>query len=167
MQGNNIRIITSGALVCVMMLWGCPDYLHESGIHVALTHHFFHANIFHLAVNLISIWALFAWNGRYCWKQLLSAYIIATISWYFSSGSTVGISNMIFALLGLRTPSLRDKYWRQSSVITFLLITVGLSFLPNISAATHIASFVMGAAYAAVIRFINKIRRDFSRATYH
>lgn len=167
MAGNNIRIVTAGILVCMMMLFGCPDYLHGSGLHVALTHHFFHVNVFHIAVNLFSIWTLFAKGRYYNLKQLLAAYVIATISWYFSTGSTVGISNMIFALIGLRTPSLKDRWWRQSSVLTFFIVTVGMAFLPNVSAVTHIVSFVLGCVCAAVQRFVNRLGRDFSRAAYH
>ena len=167
MEGNSIRIITTGVLVCIMMVFGCPEYLHSHGIHVALTHHFFHVNIFHLAANMLSVWLIFAKGRQYSWKVLLIAYICATLSWYSASGSVAGMSNMIFALLGLRTPSLKNRWWRQTSVLTFLIITVSMAFIPNISTVTHITSFILGVVCAALNRFVKRIKSDYARASYN
>lgn len=167
MEGNSIRIIVTGVLVCMMMVFGCPEYLHGSGLHVALTHHFFHVNIFHLAANALSIWLIFGKGRRYGWKILAAAYLCATLSWYSSSGSVAGMSNMIFALLGLRTPSLRDRWWRQSSVLTFLIVTVSMALIPNISTVTHLTSFILGGICAAMNRFVKRIKSDYARASYN
>lgn len=167
MQGNDIRIILSGILVSVMLLFGCPDFLHQKGMHVALTYHLFHANIFHLAANLLSVWLIFRRGVRYGWQPIVLAYVIAVVSWFFSAGSVAGVSNMVFAYLGLRTPSLRDGWWRQSAVITFLVVTLAMAFLPNVSGITHIVSFVLGCACAAFRRILNGIASDYRRASYH
>lgn len=167
MEGNNIRIVTTGVLVTAMLLWGCPDYLQTSGLPVALSYHLFHVNVFHLAANLLSVWIIFAKGRQYSWRSLLTAYVIATFSWYCTTTPVAGISNMIFALLGLRTPSLSDKWWRTSSVLTFLAVTAGMAFVPKISTGTHLMSFVMGVVWAIIQRFINKTSRDYSRASYN
>lgn len=167
MEENNIRIITTGVLVFITMVFGCPGYLHTEGLHVALTHHFFHVNIFHLAANALSIWLIFGRGRKVAWKTLITAYICATISWYFSSGSVVGMSNMIFAFLGLRTPSLKDAWWRQSAVITFLVVTTCMALIPNISTVTHLTSFILGGVCAAFGRLIMRIKSDYARASYH
>lgn len=167
MQGNNIRIIISGILVFMALVFGCPDYLHQKGMNVALTYHFFHANPFHLAANLLSVWLIFRRGVKYRWQAIALAYILAVISWHFTSDSIVGISNMVFAYLGLRTPSFRDGWWRQSTVITFLVVTLAMAFLPNVSGITHITSFVLGCACAAFKRILNSIASDYRRASYH
>lgn len=167
MQGNDIRIILSGILVSVMLLFGCPDFLHQKDAYVALTYHLFHANIFHLATNLLSVWLIFRRCIKYRWQPIALAYVIAVISWYFTPDSIAGISNMVFAYLGLRTPSLRDGWWRQSAVITFLVVTVAMAFLPNVSGITHIVSFILGCACAAFKRILNSIASDYRRASYH
>ena len=167
MEGNNIRIVLTGILVTSMLLWGCPDYLQTSGIHVALTYHIFHVNVFHLAANLLSIWLIFAKGRQYGWSNILIAYVIATTSWYCSSIPIAGISNMIFAMLGLRTPSLRDRWWRTSAVLTFLAVTAGLAFVPKISTGTHLMSFALGTIWASVQRFIKHIGSDYSRASHN
>lgn len=167
MRGNDIRIILSGILVFMMLVFGCPDFLHQKGMHVALTYHLFHANIFHLAANLLSVWLIFRRDVTYRWQPLLLAFILAAASWYFTSDSVAGISNMVFAYLGLRTPSFRDCWWRQSAVLTFLVVTVVMAFLPNVSGITHIVSFVLGCACAALKRILKSIASDYRRASYH
>lgn len=167
MEGNSIRIVFAGLLVTFSMLFGCPVYLHGNGLHVALTYHFFHANIFHLAANVLSIWAIFAKDRRYAWCSLIVAYVCATISWYCTSSDVVGISNMIFALLGLRTPSLKDGWWRRRTVIVFLLVTAGMALVPGISAGTHLVSFFLGVLFASFQRILMMIRSDYYRASYN
>lgn len=167
MSGNSIRIILSGILVCMMLLFGCPQYLHGDGLHVAMTHHLFHANVMHLAVNCLSIWTLFRRDVRYGLTPLVFAYVIGTVSWYFTHSDPVGFSNIIFAIIGLRTPSLSNGWWKQSVVIVFLAVTALMALLPQVSAVTHIVSFVLGCLAAGAQRIIVSIGRDYRRATYN
>jgi membrane associated rhomboid family serine protease len=166
MEGNNIRIVIIGLLVTMQLLFGCPVLLHQDHGCISLIHHFFHANIFHLAVNCMSIWALFRRGQTYGLSPFLWAYLIASISWFASSADPVGFSNIIFALVGLRTPSIKDRWWVSSSVITFLAITILMAFIPQVSAITHIVSFALGCLVAGASRIINNINRDIRRASY-
>lgn len=167
MEGNSLRIIITGILTTSMLMWGCPVFLHGDGIHVALSHHFFHANIFHLAVNSMSVWLLFRKGYRYETAPLIVAFICATISWYCSAADVVGFSNIIFAIVGLRTPSLSSSWWRQPATVMFFAVTLLMAFLPQVSAVTHLVSFVLGCLYAAAHRIITSISRDYARASYH
>ena len=162
MEGNNIRIILIGILLTVYLLFGCPCFLHYEAGHVSLVYHFFHANIFHLAVNCLSIWTLFRKGVTYSVASLLWAYIIGSASWFCTSADPVGFSNVIFAIVGMRT-----KTWKSPSVITFLVITALMSLLPQVSAMTHIVSFILGCIVAGAYRIINSTSRDFRRASYH
>ena len=167
MEGNDIRIIITGLLLSETLLWGFPDFLAGKAICVAMLYHFFHANIFHLAANLLSVWLIFGKGRRYPLSHFILAYIIGTLAWYCSAVPVVGVSNFIFALLGLRTPSLKDAWWRQSSVRVFLVVTVGMAFVPNVSAVTHIVSFASGCVCAALGRIFKGIGSDYARATYN
>lgn len=167
MEGNDIRIIITGILVTSMLLFGCPDYLHGDGILVAMTHHFFHVNLFHLAANLLSVWLIFRKGRRYGVAPFIAAYICATAAWYATDMPVAGVSNMIFALFGLRTPSLRDSWWRQRNVIVFICVTAGMALVPNISGFTHLASFILGSLCAVVCRSVKVIRSDYSRAAHN
>lgn len=166
MEGNNTKITIIGILVTMQLLFGCPVFLHYDHGYISLVHHFFHANIFHLAVNCLSLWTLFRKDWKYSITTLVFAYLIGTASWFFTSADVVGFSNIIFALIGLRTPSLRHAWWKQPTVILFLAITALMAFLPQVSAVTHIVSFVLGCIVAGALRIINNLSRDFSRATY-
>ena len=166
MEGNNIKIVTIGILLTFYMLFGCPYFLHYNSWYVSLAHHFFHVSIFHLAVNSISLWFLFRKGVRYGIIPLLLAYVIGSISWFCSSADPVGFSNIIFALVGLRTPSLKTAWWRHPSVITFFVVTALMALIPGVSAITHIVSFILGCLTAGGLRIINHINRDFRRATY-
>lgn len=167
MEGSNIRITLVGVLVVVLLVCGCPEYLHCKEPWLAVAHHFYHANIFHLAVNSLSLWTLFRAGQRYSLGTLIVAFLIGSASWFFTSADVIGFSNIIFAIIGLRTPSLRHAWWRHPSVILFLAITALMAFLPQVSAVTHIVSFVFGCIVSGALRVIRSISRDFSRASYN
>lgn len=142
--------------------FGCPDFLHKDGLLVAMTHHFFHVNPFHLAINCFSLWVLLG-RGEQKW-MLVAAYICATASWFASSADPAGASNFIFALLGLKTPSLRDRWWRTQTTIIFITVTIFMGLLPQVSAVTHIVSFVLGCVCASVARKARRHINDYNRA---
>ncbi len=167
MEGQNIRIVTIGILATVYLLFGCPEFLHQDNAYIALLHNFFHANIFHLAVNSLSIWVLFRKGVRYGIGTVILAFLIATGSWFFAAKDVVGISNFIFAIIGLRTPPLNCRWWLLPNTITFFVVTALMAFLPNVSAITHIVSFLLGCMAAAATRIINKAGSDYNRAAYH
>lgn len=166
MEGGNIRIVLMGVLVTMMLLFGCPAFLHQDDAWISLVHHFFHANIFHLAVNCFSIWSLFRKGIYYTTLPLILAFIIGTLSWFCTSADAVGFSNIIFALVGLRTPSLKHEWWRSSSVVVFLSVNALMLLLPQVSAMTHIFSFVLGCLIAGAVRVYKSLNRDFRRASY-
>lgn len=166
MKGDNIRIVTIGILLTIYLVCGCPHFLHYDSGYISLVHHFFHANIFHLAVNCLSVWTLFRKGCEYKLWPIVGAYIIASISWFFATADVVGFSNILFATIGIRTPELRHSWWKNPSVIVFFAITMLMAFLPQVSAVTHIVSFVLGCIVAGTNRVIINLSRDYSRATY-
>ena len=162
--GRDYVILTAGVLLVILLLSGCPAWLHRDVWYVAFAHHFFHVNVFHLAVNCFSLWTL---RNRIRLPHVVAASLLAPASWFFSSADVVGASNFIFALIGLRTPSFRSVWWRQTSVLIFLVTTVLMAALPQVSALTHIISFAFGCAGAAVSRVFSRIADDIRRASYH
>jgi membrane associated rhomboid family serine protease len=166
MRGDNIRICTIGLLMTAMLMWGCPAWMHHNGIHIALAHHFFHANLFHLAVNCLSIWAVFRKENRYSWTDIAVPFMCGTIAWFFSSADPVGASNFLFAIVGYRSPSLRSAWWKSSSTIIFLMTSMAMAFIPGVSFVTHIVSFALGCLCAGIARLINSIRHDYRRAAH-
>ena len=95
--------------------------------------------------------------------MLVAAFAIAVLVYPLSFRPVIGFSNVLYAVLGLRTPSLKSKWWRQPAVIVFLVVTVALVFVPRFSATTHIAAFVLGMAGASLQRGWLKLTRDARR----
>lgn len=146
-------------LSLVFLFIEIPDM---TGVSAAFMHHFFHGNLFHLAVNAFSIWYIYK---RWDTQELIVAYLIATASFFVAPVMPIGFSNFIYATIGLRTPPLSSAWWKNPNTIIFLAVTFIMLLLPNVSAVTHIFSFVAGVLCAACKRWIKQITNDSSRYT--
>ena len=164
-----VRTVLILLLVVLQAVFGAPQFLlgTEDYWLRALAYSFFHASWWHLSVNCLTAWGIFSRKmslGAFL-KMLLVAFLIAVAVYPLSFRPVIGFSNVLYAVLGLRTPSLKSKWWRQSSVILFLIITVVMVFVPQFSATTHLAAFVLGTAGAAIKRrwllFVQDARRYF------
>ena len=160
-----IRYILIAILVALYTILGIPDWVRDGSYLLrASTYSFFHASVWHLAVNSLAIWGIFRKDNlcKAC-RDLAISYIIAIIVFPFSVRPVIGFSNILYAVIGLRTPPLTSKWWRSSQVIVFLIVTVALVFIPRFSATTHIAAFLLGIGCAYVRRFNQSIVKDARR----
>lgn len=158
------RLILIAVLAGLQLAFGAPDWLQPDGAPYlvrAMSYSFFHGNWWHLAVNSIAIWTIYQRQSKY--SELLFSFLIAVAVYPLSFKSVIGFSNILYAQLGLRTPSLSSSWWKQPSVIVFLAVTILLVFIPRFSATTHVAAFVLGMAIAGVRRFRNNLLRDARR----
>lgn len=160
-----VRIILVLSLVVLQAVFGAPDYLLGSGSYWlrALTYSFFHAGWWHLAVNVIALWTIFVPSRKCNWLHFVTGCIISVLVYPLSFRPVIGISNVLYAVLGLRTPSLGSRWWKQPAVIVFLLVTLAMALIPRISATTHIAAFLLGMAGAAVKRTYLELTKDARR----
>lgn len=160
-----IRYILIAILVALYAIFGIPDWIRDGDyLTRAITYSFFHASIWHLAVNSLAIWGIFRKDNlcKAC-RDLAVSYIIAVLVFPFSIRPVIGFSNILYAIIGLRTPPLSSKWWRTTPVIVFLIVTVAMLFIPRFSATTHIAAFILGIACAYVRRFNQSLVRDARR----
>lgn len=109
----------------------------DSGIFEALCYSFFHANIFHLALNL---WALFYFRPRLltCVVALAVAFISGLIPWAQMDMPTIGLSAFLFAGFARRYVSWGKAPWQL--LFTQLL----MMFLPFYNWRIHIVAFIIG-----------------------
>lgn len=150
------------ALLVAMMFVGVPSSFTDCNALVqSLTYHAFHVNAFHLAANCLGVLLLFR---RFSWGELATAYIIACVAYPFSSVPVLGISNVLFAVMGLRTPSLGNAWWRKRETMIFLLVTVLMLLVPKVSALTHIISFALGTMVSQIRIWIRKIDDIYEKA---
>ena len=161
-----VRIIIIVLLVCLQAFFGVPDFFHGTSDYWlrAFTYSFFHANWWHLAVNSLAVWTIYP-PRRGCkpCRDLLVPFLIAVLVYPLALRPVLGFSNVLYAVLGLRTPSLKSEWWKQPAVIVFLVVTIGMIFIPRFSATTHIAAFALGMAGAAIGRGWSKLTQDARR----
>lgn len=158
-----LRYILVGALAAMWYVFRAPDWLAGTDVPYmlrALSYSFFHASAWHLAVNGLATWTIFTPARPRKGRDLVVAYVIAVAVYGLSLRPVIGFSNILYAVLGLRTPALSSSWWRQPGVIVFLVITVLMLFIPQFSALTHIFSFLAGMAVAGLRRFIEKALKD-------
>lgn len=159
------RIIVIAALVVLQLVFGAPAFLLKDGDYLlrAATYSFFHASWWHLAVNCLAIWGLLKPSRKQKWQVWALAYLIAFLVYPLSFRPAIGFSNILYAVIGLQTPPLSNRWWRTPTVIVFLAVTVALVFIPKFSATTHIAAFLLGCCFAAFHRAYLKLTQDARR----
>jgi hypothetical protein len=158
-----VRVILIAVLVLLQAVFGIPGFMSDGPYwQRAFLYSFFHGNWWHLSVNAIAIWAIYKYPCKPC-RDLVIPFIIAVLVYPLSFRPVIGFSNILYAAIGLRTPSLKSKWWKQSSVIIFLVVTVALVFIPRFSATTHIAAFILGMGCSAVDRFYMSVTKDARR----
>ena len=129
----------------------------------ALTYSFFHANWWHLAINAAATWTIFDPKRKFSWLQLVTGYAIAVLVYPLSSHAVIGFSNLLYAVLGLRTPSLRSRWWRQPVVLVFIAATLAMMLSPRLAGTTHVAAFALGVIFAGIRRSWLKLTEDARR----
>lgn len=152
-------------LLVLAQSFGIPEFMLDGPYwQRMLLYSFFHANWWHLAVNCIAAWSIYS-PKRSCkpCRDLVIPFIIALIVYPLALRPVIGFSNILYAVLGLRTPSLSSSWWKQWSVLLFIAVTVAMVFIPQFSATTHIASFAAGVFCASISRSFNELTKDARR----
>lgn len=151
-------------LLVLAQSFGIPEFMLDGPYwQRMLLYSFFHANWWHLAVNCIAAWSIFVPARKCSTGMLVAAFAIAVLVYPLSFRPVIGFSNILYAVLGLRTPSLSSSWWKQWSVLLFIAVTVAMVFIPQFSATTHIASFAAGVFCASVSRSFNELTKDARR----
>ena len=134
-------------IVCsILLITGVPQWLTDTRwpLLCATLYPLYHANLFHLAVNMIAVWTIYAPERNNKGLLLLSSWIISCIVWLGAPHPVVGISNLLYASIGCLSPVLRPGYWRTPAVIIFYGMTFFMVILPSVAGWSHIAALAMG-----------------------
>lgn len=109
---------------------------------------FLHASILHAAVNC---WCLLSivFNRTVMMWQMMVAYAIAVSypSVWMGQTVTVGLSGMLFALLGII--SMTSRKWYLNVAVIGSVILFGYLF-PNINASLHLYCYIAGLAVGVI-----------------
>lgn len=162
-MGKAVRYILIVALAVCYFL-PKPGCLLTMAFPAHVAHHFFHANVFHFAVNALAAWSVLDPRARTEIWMLPVAFAIGSFSYCFAIKPVVGFSNILFALAGMRTPSFKSAWWKSSNAVVFFASMLVMVFLPMFSATTHLVSYIFGVGVGAAIRFYKGLDYDTRRA---
>lgn len=155
---DRIEKILLTVVCCVMMFFpriAYDDYIPDMDVekwHSHLLYHFSHANVFHLAGNLICLWIMRVRVRAVCaWACASVASVLPYTVWSWrdmclTALPTLGMSGMIFASLGFAWACYGT--WRQvmTRVMPVIFVT---GMIPNINLLIHLYSFLI--AYGAAL----------------
>lgn len=148
-------------LLVVFLVPNGNEWLLQQGrMAQAFLYHFFHGNIFHLLANSLSLYVIVPRSKTW---HLIAAYAIASLSALLISSPIIGISNIVYALIGVRTPSFDSWWWRHPGTMIFFAVTLLMLFLPNVAGLTHIICFVAGLVISIANRTFSRIKKDVAR----
>ena len=155
-----LRIAIIVLLVALQAIFGIPDYM-TGGPYLqrALTYSFFHAGWLHLAVNCLAIWGVYGRGCKPC-RDLLLSILVAVLVYPLSLRPVIGFSNVLYCTLGLRVPPFSHPWWKSRNALVFIVVTIGMVFIPQLSATTHIAAFLCGMLLSYILRSIQNITKD-------
>ena len=162
-MGKALRYIVVLLLAAVYFV-PKPHFLLTMDFPAHLLHHFWHANVFHFAVNALAVWTVLDPRTRPAWWLLPAGFAIGSLSYCFALKPVIGFSDILFAMAGLRTPSFRNAWWKSTNAKVFIGSMFLMLLLPGFSATTHIGAFALGAGVAFFIRFSKGLDYDTRRA---
>lgn len=142
------------ASVCILFVVTGTDFAftRETGFVNAMLYHFSHANIFHLAANLV---ALFMFRPRWltCVYGYLASSVAAVLPYAWVAGeATCGLSGFVFACWARR-------YW-SFKIKPFYIFGICLisAFIPHVNWRIHLYSFILAFGIYAARDCIKKKR---------
>lgn len=163
--GSMLRNISLGLciksvliLACVIIYFVYSPELVDASI-LPFVHPFFHANLAHLFINCFAISVIYKNRQHYKLSTILVAYIIAVASCLVLCKNCIGISNVIYAVLGMRFSTFEGKWYKSPNMILFFALMVVMCFIPVFSGLTHITSFMLGLGYAHLVLTVQKYSR--------
>lgn len=148
-----MRIAITSILAFAYFFLPKYGYDSQSGIAQHLLYPISHANIFHLAANIVCLWMI------KCPVNILITYPICVIASFFPSfflygnSLTMGFSGVLFAMVGITWGRI-DAFKRMFLKNKWYLIIP--FFIPNINAFIHVYCLLFGFAYGLYINNISQ-----------
>ena len=155
---KDVALIVS-ALLVVMSALG----IHAHGIRQGCTmidrliYPLFHANIFHACINIyVYLGMVFLFGASLL--DMVVAYIICVCvpSVMLTDTATIGLSGLVYALIGMHTFKVCKPLKYTISVIIPLAVT---SVLPLMAVGVHVWCYIIGVLYSVIRLWIKRYRR--------
>ena len=145
---TNFLIKTLLTCVSLAVFIASPDnagFFHGSSFVSHLTYSFCHANIFHLAANLVVLWSL---RNRICLCASLFAAVLASFLPTYVPQPTVGLSGVIFAAIGIMWGK-TGRFWDSCCVVMpFIVLTM---LIPGVNGILHLWAYIIGLIIGRIV----------------
>jgi len=151
MSRNFVRLLVSLILVGSYFLLPKYGFTFYSPLINHLLYPISHANIWHLAANIVCLWML------PCPLHIFATFIISVLCSFLpcpllplygeSAALTMGFSGVLFAMVGIswgKVHRFRDMIWKNK---WFLIIP---AFLPHVNFLIHIYCLIAGYLYGTL-----------------
>ena len=158
MQIAKIEIIAFGIVCAVMLMLGINAML--VGIydgcrwHQHLIYQFFHANIFHLAVNLYVMW-LCVTRFKLSQRQMLMCFIISALTPATLPMPTIGASGIVYAMLGIINTMVAKKL----RFAMWIAVYIAISALFNCNWSIHLYCYALGFMFNSITLLWTRLTR--------
>ncbi|HST64858.1 MAG TPA: rhomboid family intramembrane serine protease [Mycobacteriales bacterium] len=145
-----------------------PLFVEQGQWERLITSAFLHANVLHLATNMLTLYIVGAplervlRTGRYLTIYLLSALGGSLLSLWLSPQFSIGVgaSGAIFGLFGALLILRRQVGAEASGLVVLIGLNLFISFaVPNISWQAHIGGLITGVLVALALRAADRARR--------
>ena len=103
-----------------------------------LAYSFCHANLWHLAINMMVLWSI---RNRISVFESLAVAVAASFLPMYVDGSTMGLSGFLFSAFGImwgKTGRLKDAFVKAMPFIVCTMI------MPNVNGLLHLWCFWLG-----------------------
>lgn len=132
------RIIITFTLLVFYFYGQKTGYTDSSGIESHLLYPLYHANIWHLACNIMCLWMI------KCPLNIIVTFVLAVLCSFIPclvSEPTMGLSGVLFAVVGISWGRLRAFKRMCRYNIPIIIITF---FIPNVNALIHLYCLMAG-----------------------
>lgn len=135
--------------VLILIISICFFFAHDTSYwYGCFIYMFFHANIFHLAANLFTLWII-----RINKQRVVVSYAISVFA-YLLFPNAIGLSGMILAIVGM--------YASKKTWIYFAIFSIVTAFIPNMAFGVHTICFIAGFLYNKLSTLINDYRAAYT-----
>jgi membrane associated rhomboid family serine protease len=145
-----------------------PLFVEQGQYERLITAAFLHANVLHLATNMLSLYIIGAplervlRAGKYLTIYLLSALGGSLLSLWLSPQYSIGVgaSGAIFGLFGALLILRRQVGAEASGLVVLIGLNLFITFaIPNISWQAHVGGLVTGVLVALALQATDRVRR--------
>jgi len=157
-EANKDTALTISVLLIILSFFNIHEYgiKEDCTIIDRLVYPFFHANPFHALINIyVYLGMVFLFGSSML--DMVIAYIICVCvpPTMLNTTTTIGLSGLVYALIGMNTFKACNPLRYTISVIIPLAFT---SMLPLIAFGVHAWCYVIGVLYSIIILCVKKYK---------